>query len=69
MTTDQLMRNQSLWYRLAISEAALELLHEDAIRPSDDVAMSPAELHELVAQLSGALERGRVSSRMAARSM
>jgi hypothetical protein len=69
MTTDQLMRTQSLWYRMGISEAALELLHEDAIRLSEDLATSPAELHELAAQLSGALELGRVSSRMAARRM
>jgi outer membrane murein-binding lipoprotein Lpp len=69
MTTDQLMRTQSLWYRMGISEAALELLHQDAIRLSEDLATSPAELHELAAQLSGALELGRVSSRMAARRM
>lgn len=69
MTTDQLMRTQSLWYRMAISEAALELLHQDAIRLSGDLTVSPAELHDLAAQLSGALELGRVSSRMAAGKM
>jgi DnaJ-domain-containing protein 1 len=69
MTTDQLMRTQSLWYRMAITEAALELLHRDAIKLSEDLATSPAELHELAAKLSGALELGRVSSRMTARGM
>ena len=69
MTTEQLVRTQSLWYRIVISEAALELLHEDAIMLSEDLATSPAELHELAAQLSGPLELGRVSSRMAARRM
>jgi hypothetical protein len=69
MTTDQLMRTQSLSYRLTISEAALELLHQDAhqaVRRRRHVARRASAL---AAQLSGALELGRVSSRMAARSM
>jgi hypothetical protein len=67
MTTDQLDRTLPLWMRLAVSQAALEMLHQDADRLAQDPSASPAEVHDLAIQLSGSLELGRVSSLLAAR--
>jgi hypothetical protein len=67
MSTDELERTRSLWVRLAATEAALQLLYEDASRLAADPAATADELYALSTQLSGSLELGRVSSRMAAR--
>jgi len=67
MSTDELERTRSLWVRLAATEAALQLLYEDASRLAADPAATVEELYALSTQLSGSLELGRVSSRMAAR--
>jgi hypothetical protein len=69
MNTDQLERTRSLWVRLAVTEAALGLLYEDATRLAADPAATAGELNALSAQLAGSLELGRVSSRIAARQM
>jgi hypothetical protein len=66
MSTDELERTRSLWVRLAATEAALQLLYEDATRLASDPAATSDELYALSTQLSGSLELGRVSSRMAA---
>jgi hypothetical protein len=66
MTTAQLERTRSLWVRLAATEAALELLHADANRLASDPGATAGEIYALSTQLSGSLELGRVSSRMAA---
>jgi hypothetical protein len=67
MNTDQLERTRSLWVRLAVTEAALGLLYEDATRLAADPGATAGELNALSAQLAGSLELGRVSSRIAAR--
>jgi hypothetical protein len=67
MSTDELERTRSFWVRLAATEAALQLLYEDASRLAADPAATADELYLLSTQLSGSLELGRVSSRMAAR--
>jgi hypothetical protein len=67
MSTDELERTRSFWVRLAATEAALQLLYEDASRLAADPAATADELYALSTQLSGSLELGRVSSRMAAR--
>jgi hypothetical protein len=67
MTSSQLERTRPLWVRLAVTEAALELLYEDATRLASDPAATPDEVYALSAQLSGSLELGRESSRLAAR--
>jgi hypothetical protein len=67
MTTEQLRRTRSLWVRLAFTEAALGMLHEEASRLAADPMATAGELHALSSQLSGSLELGRVSSRIAAR--
>jgi hypothetical protein len=66
MSTDDLERTRSMWVRLAATEAALQLLYEDATRLASDPAATADELYALSTQLSGSLELGRVSSRMAA---
>jgi hypothetical protein len=66
MNTDQLERTRSMWVRLAATEAALQLLYEDASRLAADPSATSDELLALSTQLSGSLELGRVSSRMAA---
>jgi hypothetical protein len=67
MTAADYERGVSLWMRLAMAQAALELIHEDAHRLADDPTTAPADLRDLADRLSGALELGRVSGRMAAR--
>jgi hypothetical protein len=67
MNTEQLERTRPLWVRLAVTEAALDLLYEDAARLAADPLTSAEELYALATQLSGSLELGRVSSRIAAR--
>jgi hypothetical protein len=60
-------RGASLWMRLALAQAALEMLEEDAARLGDDPATGPADVRNLADQLSGVLELGRVSGRAASR--
>ena len=67
MTAADYESGVSLWMRLAMAQAALELLHEDATRLATDPTTGPAELRDLADRLSGALELGRVSGRMASR--
>lgn len=67
MTASDYERGVSLWMRLAMAQAALELIHEDAYRLANDPATGPADVRDLADRLSGALELGRVSGRMASR--
>lgn len=67
MTAAEYERGVSLWMRLALAQAALELIHEDAYRLANDPTTGPADLRDLADRLSGALELGRVSGRMASR--
>jgi hypothetical protein len=67
MTASDYERGVSLWMRLSMAQAALELLEEDATRLGEDPDTGPAEVHRLADQLSGALELGRVTGRVAAR--
>jgi hypothetical protein len=67
MTASDYERGVSLWMRLAMAQAALELIHEDAYRLANDPTTGPADLRDLADRLSGALELGRVSGRMASR--
>jgi hypothetical protein len=60
-------RGASLWMRLALAQAALEMLEEDAARLGGDAATGPADVRNLADQLSGVLELGRVSGRAASR--
>ena len=60
-------RGASLWMRLALAQAALEMLEQDAVRLGDDPATGPADVRDLADQLSGVLELGRVSGRAASR--
>lgn len=60
-------RGTSLWMRLALAQAALEMLEEDAARLGDDPATGPADVRNLADQLSGVLELGRVTGRVASR--
>ena len=57
----------SLWMRLAIAQAGLEMLEEDAVRLGADPETGPADLRALADQLSGVLELGRVAGREASR--
>lgn len=66
MSTAELERTRSLWMRLALSHAALEQLYRSALDLSADPAASADEVRDLAAQLAGALELARSSSRMAA---
>ncbi|HET8836389.1 MAG TPA: hypothetical protein VFN08_16805 [Gemmatimonadales bacterium] len=67
MTAADYERGVSLWMRLAMAQAALELIHEDAYRLANDPTTGPSDLRDLADRLSGALELGRVSGRMASR--
>ena len=67
MTAADYERGISLWMRLAMAQAALELIHEDASRLGRDPTTGPADLRDLAERLSGALELGRVTGRMASR--
>ncbi|MEP6689242.1 MAG: hypothetical protein ABJC36_12910, partial [Gemmatimonadales bacterium] len=67
MTAADYERGVSLWMRLALAQAALELIQEDAYRLGADPATGPADVRDLADRLSGALELGRVTGRVAAR--
>ena len=67
MTAAEYERGRSLWVRLALAQAALEILEQDAARLGADPATGPADVRDLAEQLSGALELGRVSGRQASR--
>jgi hypothetical protein len=58
MTAADYERGVSLWMRLALAQAALELIQEDAIRLGDDPTTGPADVRELADRLSGVLELG-----------
>jgi hypothetical protein len=60
-------RGTSLWMRLALAQAALEMLQEDAVRLGNDPATGPADLRHLADQLGAALELGRATGRAASR--
>ena len=67
MTAEEYERSGSIWMRLALAQAALEMLEEDAARLGDDPATGPADVRDLADQLSGVLELGRVTGRVASR--
>ena len=67
MTAADYERGVSLWMRLALAQAALEMLQEDALRLGDDPATGPADVRDLADRLSGVLELGRVTGRVASR--
>jgi hypothetical protein len=67
MTAADYERGASLWMRLALAQAALELIQEDAIRLGDDPTTRPADVRDLADRLSGVLELGRVTGRVAYR--
>jgi hypothetical protein len=67
MTAAEYERGVSLWMRLALAQAALDMLEEDAARLGADAATGPADLRDLADQLSGVLELGRVTGRVASR--
>ena len=64
---DDYERGVSLWMRLALAQAALDLLEEDASRLAADPATAPADVRDLADRLSGVLELGRVTGRVASR--
>lgn len=66
MTTGELETTESLWMRLAMSHAALEILYDDARSLASDPLATSAELRDLALQLEGVLELARVSSGLAA---
>jgi hypothetical protein len=67
MTAADYERGVSLWMRLALAQAALEMLQEDAARLGADPATGPADVRDLADRLSGVLELGRVTGRVASR--
>ena len=67
MTAADYERGVSLWMRLALAQAGLELVREDAVRLGNDPATGPADVRDLADRLSGVLEFGRVTGRVASR--
>lgn len=67
MTAADYERGVSLWMRLALAQAALDLLEEDASRLAANPATAPADVRDLADRLSGVLELGRVTGRVASR--
>ena len=67
MTAADYERGVSIWMRLAFAQAALDLLEEDASRLAADPATAPADVRDLADRLSGVLELGRVTGRVASR--
>jgi hypothetical protein len=67
MTAADYERGVSLWMRLALAQAALEMLEEDASRLGEDPTTGPADVRDLADRLSGVLELGRVTGRVASR--
>ena len=67
MTAADYERGVSLWMRLSLAQAALDLLEEDASRLAADPATAPADVRDLADRLSGVLELGRVTGRVASR--
>ena len=53
--------------RPALAQAALDLLEEDASRLAADPATAPSDVRDLADRLSGVLELGRVTGRVASR--
>ena len=58
MTAADYERGVSLWMRLALAQAALDLIQEDAARLGSDPTTGPADVRDLADRLSGALESG-----------
>ena len=67
MTAADYERGVSLWMRLALAQAALEMLEEDASRLGEDPTTGPGDVRDLADRLSGVLELGRVTGRVASR--
>jgi hypothetical protein len=67
MTAAEYERGVSLWMRLALAQAALDLLQEDAARLGNDPSTGPDDVRDLADRLSGVLELGRVTGRVASR--
>jgi hypothetical protein len=67
MTAADYERGVSLWMRLALAQAGLEMLREDAVRLGADPTTGPAEVRDLADRLSAVLELGRVTGRVASR--
>jgi hypothetical protein len=67
MTAADYERGVSLWMRLALAQAGLEMLQEDAARLAADPSTGPADVRDLADRLSGVLELGRVTGRVASR--
>jgi hypothetical protein len=67
MTAADYERGLSLWMRLALAQAALDLLREDAARLGSDPTTGPDDVRDLADRLSGVLELGRVTGRVASR--
>jgi len=67
MTAAEYERGVSLWMRLALAQAALDLLQEDAARLGNDPTTGPDDVRDLADRLSGVLELGRVTGRVASR--
>jgi hypothetical protein len=56
LSTEQLELVLPLWERMAFAHAGFALLQEEASALGGDPALEPAELHELVSQLSAVLD-------------
>jgi hypothetical protein len=56
LSTAQLDLVLPLWERMAFAHAGFAMLQEQAAALGGDVALDPAELHDLVAQLSAVLD-------------
>ena len=68
MTAAEYERGVSLWMRSSPSRRPrLELIKEDAAPAGNDPATGPADVRDLADRLSGVLEFGRVTGRVASR--
>jgi hypothetical protein len=56
LSTAQLEQILPLWERMAFAHAGFTMLEEQAVALGKDPALDPAELHELVTQLSAVLD-------------
>jgi hypothetical protein len=56
LSTEQLEAVLPLWERMAFAHAGLVMLQEDATQLGSDPALDPAELQDLVGQLSAVLD-------------
>lgn len=65
LSTAQLEMILPLWERMAFAHAGFVLLQEEAAALGGDPALEPAELHQLVAELSAVLDFAAEIQRMA----